>query len=454
MKREVIVDMTEGRIAPQILKFAMPVLLGLIFQRIYNFADSWIVGHFLGDDALAAVSVAGVGMYLMFSLIIGLTTGVTVVMSQYYGAKRTEQVAETFFSSIYIALGMAVLVTAAGILLSKPLLILLQTPDEILAEAVWYLRLICAGAAATMLYNWISAVLRSLGNSVVPLIFLGISSALNVVLDVLLVAVIPLGVGGAASATVLSQLISGAACLMYAWKILPALRFQKSKMKLNRYIGKQMLVYGLPAALQMSIISVSDMTLQAVVNTYGTTLVVAYGVCVKVEGLGMQVGDALGTALGTFTGQNAGAKNISRIKAGFRTAFGLNAIGYAVVSPAIFIFAPRIMRLFTDNSEAIGYGVEYMRIFAPFLIGVGILVLFHNLLRAVGDVRITIWMGISEVITRIGFAFLFSWIWGYHGLWFVSPLTWWCAAGVGGLRYISGVWQKKIPGQQEETEHI
>ena len=136
MKREVIVDMTEGRIAPQILKFAMPVLLGLIFQRIYNFADSWIVGHFLGDDALAAVSVAGVGMYLMFSLIIGLTTGVTVVMSQYYGAKRTEQVAETFFSSIYIALGMAVLVTAAGILLSKPLLILLQTPDEILAEAV------------------------------------------------------------------------------------------------------------------------------------------------------------------------------------------------------------------------------------------------------------------------------------------------------------------------------
>ena len=368
----------------------------------------------------------------------------TVVMSQYYGAKQEEKVVETFFSSIYIALGMTVIVTVAGTLLSRPLLILLQTPEEVLAEAVWYLQIICLGSVGTMLYNWISAVLRSLGNSIVPLVFLGISSALNVVLDILFVAVIPMGVGGAAFATVLAQLISGAACLVYAWKILPMLRFQRAKMRLNRFIGKQMLVYGLPAALQMSIISISDMTLQAVVNTYGTTLVVAYGVCVKVEGLGMQVGDALGTALGTFTGQNTGARNIPRIKAGFRTVFGINAIGYAIVSPIIFILAPQIMRLFTDNQEAIGYGVEYMRIFSPFLIGVGILVLFHNLLRSVGDVKITIWMGISEVITRIGFAFLFSWLWGYHGLWFVSPITWWCAAGVGALRYISGVWQRKI----------
>ena len=172
MKKEVAVDMTKGKIAPQILKFAMPVLLGLIFQRIYNFADSWIVGHFLGDNALAAVSVAGVGMYLMFSLIIGLTTGVTVVMSQYYGAKQADKVTETFFSSIYIALGMTVIVTVVGVLISRPLLVILQTPDEVLAEAVWYLQVICAGAIGTMLYNWISAVLRSLGNSIVPLVLL------------------------------------------------------------------------------------------------------------------------------------------------------------------------------------------------------------------------------------------------------------------------------------------
>lgn len=444
MKKEVMVDMTSGRIAPQILRFAMPVLLGLVFQRIYNFADSYIVGHFLGDNALAAVSVAGVGMYLVFSLIIGLTTGVTVVMSQYYGAKEEDKVVKTFFSSIFIALGMTILVTVIGLLTTRPLLIVLQTPAEVLDAAVLYLRIICAGSVGTMLYNWISAVLRSLGNSVVPLIFLGISSLLNIVFDILFVAVIPMGVGGAAFATVLAQVISGVACLLYAWKILPMLRIRRDKLKLDTYIGKQMLVYGLPAALQMSIISISDMTLQAVVNTYGTTLVVAYGVCIKVEGLGMQVGDALGTALGTFTGQNTGAKNIERIKAGFRTTFLLNAIGYAVVSPLIFLLAPVIMRMFTESQEAIGYGVEYMHIFAPFLIGVGTLNLFHNMLRAVGDVKITIWMGISEVITRIGFAFLFSCLWGYWGLWWVSPITWWCAAGLGGLRYLSGVWKKKI----------
>lgn len=444
MKREVAVDMTQGRIAPQILAFAMPVLLGLIFQRIYNFADSYIVGRYLGDNSLAAVSVAGVGMYFMFSLIIGLTTGVTVVMSQYYGAKNEQAVEETFFSSIYVALGMTVIITVLGVICTKPLLIILQTPQEVLAEAVLYLRLICAGCIGTMLYNWISAVLRSLGNSVIPLLFLGVSSALNIFLDWLLVAVIPLGVGGAAIATILAQLISGAACLIYAWQVLPELRFRREKLKLNKKIGRQMLVYGLPAALQMSIISISDMTLQAVVNTYGTALVVAYGVCVKVEGLGMQIGDALGTALGTFTGQNAGAKDISRIKAGLRSAVGMCIVGYAVVSPLIFLAAPLIMRMFTDSGQSIAYGVEYMRIFAPFLIGVGILTLFHNLLRAVGDVKVTICMGVSEVITRIGFAFLFSYLWGYHGLWFVSPLTWCCAALVGAVRYLSGTWKRKL----------
>ena len=251
MKKDVVVDMTSGKIAPQILKFAMPVLLGLIFQRVYNFADSWIVGHFLGDNSLAAVSVAGVGMYLMFSVVIGLTTGVGVVMSQYYGAKKEEKVVETFFSSIYISLGVTVVMTVAGVLLARPLLILLQTPPEILDEAVWYLQVICAGTIGTMLYNWISSVLRSLG----------IACVLNVVLDVLLVAFTPLGVGGAAIATVLAQLISGAGCLLYAWKLLPMLRFKKEKMKLNREVGKQVLKYGLPAGFQMSIISVSDMIL-------------------------------------------------------------------------------------------------------------------------------------------------------------------------------------------------
>ncbi len=444
MKTDVRVDMTSGRIAPQILRFALPVLLGLIFQRIYNFVDSYVVGHYLGDDALAAVSVAGVGMYLMLSLILGLTTGITVVMSQYFGAKQEDKVEETFFTSIYIAVALTVLVMVGGLLFAKPLLLVLQTPAGVLGEAVLYLRIVCGGCVGAILYNWIAAVLRSMGNSKIPLVFLGLSSALNVLLDFAFVAWIPMGVAGAAIATVLAQFISGALCLLYAWRILPMLRIRREKLKMNAFIAKQILKYGLPAALQMSIISVSDMILQAVVNTYGTVMVVAYGVCLKMEWMGMQFGDALGTAVGTFTGQNTGAKNIERVKAGFRTAVGINVIGYIVISPLIYVLAPWIMRLFTDNEQSIQYGVEYMHIFAPMLLAVGILNLFHNLLRAVGDVRMTIWMGVCEVITRIGFSLAFSLVWGYYGLWWVSPLTWCCAAGLGAIRYGSGVWQKKI----------
>ena len=453
MKKEVMVDMTSGRIASQILRFAMPVLLGLVFQRIYNFADSYIVGHFLGDNALAAVSVAGVGMYLVFSLIIGLTTGVTVVMSQYYGAKEEDKVVKTFFSSIFIALGMTILVTVIGLLMTRPLLIVLQTPVEVLDAAVLYLRIICAGSVGTMLYNWISAVLRSLGNSVVPLIFLGISSLLNIVFDILFVAVIPMGVGGAAFATVLAQIISGVACLLYAWKILPMLRIRRDKLKLDTYIGKQMLVYGLPAALQMSIISISDMTLQAVVNTYGTTLVVAYGVCIKVEGLGMQVGDALGTALGTFTGQNVGANHLDRVKQGVRCAYLMNAVCYGIFCPVIWFFARPIMEAFTGNPESIRYGVEYMKIFSCFFFVGGILVVYHNILRSAGDVTITVLMGVSEIITRIGCTFLFTAVFGYYGLWWVSPLTWCCAMLVGCVRYYSGKWKKKVQLQRGDSIH-
>lgn len=293
-----------------------------------------------------------------------------------------------------------------------------------------------------MLYNWISAVLRSLGNSVVPLVFLIISSGLNVTLDMLFVAVIPLGVGGAALATVLAQLISGIVCLFYAFRLFPFLKVRKENLGFDWALGREILKYGIPAGAQMSIISVSDLFLQGFVNTYGTDMVVAYGVCIKVEGLGMQWGDAIGSAVATFVGQNVGAKNFKRVKQGFRCAFFLNLAGYLVISPIIFLFSRNIMELFTENERAIAYGIEYMHIFGPFLLGVGILILFHNLLRSAGDILVTILMGVSEVVTRITFSIAFSIAWGYAGLWWVSPLTWWIAAAVGAVRYASGKWKK------------
>lgn len=435
-------DMTQGPIMSQLIRFGLPVLLGMLFQRIYNFADAYIVGRYLGDNALGAVSIAGSAMYLLTSLMMGLTTGVSVVIAQYYGAGDEEKVQKTFGVSVYVCFAAVVLITAVGMLCAKPLLRLLQTGEELIDDAHIYLLIIFAGSFGTMLYNLISAVLRSLGNSVVPLAFLILSSVLNILLDIALVEWIPMGVAGAAIATVLSQVIAGALCLVYALRILPILRLSRSTLRFDPAIARQILLYGLPTGLQMSIITISDMTLQAMVNTYGTALVVAYGVCLKVEGVGWQMAEAIGTSVGTFTGQNIGAKRFDRVKKGVRCAYVIHFICFGALCPIIWLIAEPLMKAFTASPESIRYGVEYMRIFSFFFLIGGCMCIYHNVLRAAGDVKVTILMGVSEIITRITFTFLFSSLWGYYGLWWVSPVTWCCATAVGAIRYASGAWQR------------
>lgn len=435
-------DMTQGPIMQKLVRFGLPVLLGMLFQRIYNFADAYIVGRYLGDGALGSVSIAGTAMYLLMSLMMGLTTGVSVVIAQHYGAGDMKKVKETFVTSICVCVIATVSITIVGILGAKPLLRLLQTSDELIGDAHVYLLIIFAGCFGTMLYNWISAVLRSLGNSILPLIFLIVSSVLNVVLDIALVAWIPMGVAGAALATVLSQVISGALCLVYALKVLPWLRIRQDELRLNLQTDRQILVYGIPTGLQMSIITISDMTLQARINTYGTALVVAYGVCMKVEAVGWQMADAIGTAVGTFVGQNIGAWKIDRVKKGVRCAYMIHFICFGLFCPIIWLIAEPLMRAFTASPSSIQYGIEYMRIFSFFFLIGGCMCIYHNILRASGDVKVTILMGVSEIITRIGLTFLLSARFGYCGLWWVSPVTWCCATAVGAVRYYSGKWQE------------
>lgn len=438
MKKNVM-DMTRGPIMPQLVRFGTPVLLGMLFQRIYNFVDVFIVGRYLGDEALAAVSIAGSAMYL---LMMGLTTGVSIVISQYYGAGNEQKVRETFASSIFVAIGATILITVCGMLGSKGLLHLLRTSDALLPLAHEYLMIIFAGCAGTMLYNWISSVMRSLGNSVVPLIFLIVSSVLNVVLDILLIAVIPMGVAGAALATVLAQAISGALCLVYAFKILPQLKLKKEEMRMDPYLAKQILVFGIPTGLQMSIISISDMALQSKINTYETALIVAYGVATKVEFLGWQLAEAIGTAVGTFVGQNVGAGDYKRVRQGVRAAYGIHFVCYGVFCPIVWLFAEPIMSVFTQSPDSVRYGMEYMRIFSFFFLIGGTMCIYHNVLRASGDVKMTLAMGMSEVVTRISFTFLFTAWMGYWGLWWVSPITWVCAVAIGAIRYYSGKWEE------------
>lgn len=436
-------DMTRGPVFRQLTTFAIPVLFGMVFQKVYNFADAYIVGHYLGDEALAAVSICGTVMFMLFSINVGISTGVGVVVSQFFGANKPAEMKKAFVASVYVAMGVVVLTTAIGIFTAEPVLGLMQTSDELMPQAKEYLVIIYAGCIGTMLYNFCASVLRAVGNSVVPLVFLIISSVLNIVLDILFVSVIPMGAAGAALATVVAQFVSGVLCIIYARRILDFINVKGSEWKPDFPLIKEVLRYGIPAALQMSIISIGDMTLQAVVNTYGTAMVVAYGVCLKVEGVGWEITNAIGMAVGTFTGQNVGAGNLERVKKGVRSAYIMNIIGCGIFGIAIVIFAPQIMGAFTETPEAIRLGVEYMRIFAGFFLAGGILVIFQNFLRSVGDVTFTLMMGVSEIITRVGFSFLFPAVVGYIGLWFVSPITWVVAMIVGLARYYSKAWVKK-----------
>jgi len=251
-----------------------------------------------------------------------------------------------------------------------------------------------------------------------------------------------MGVAGAALATVLAQAISGLACFVYAYKILPMLRLKRSELRMNPHIARQILTYGIPTGLQMSIISISDMALQAKINTYETALIVAYGIATKVEFLGWQLAEAIGTALGTFVGQNVGAGDYKRVRQGVRCAYVIHFVCYGIFCPVVWLFAKPIMGMFTQSAASIAYGVEYMRIFSFFFLIGGTMCIYHNILRASGDVKMTLAMGISEVVTRISFTFLFTAWMGYRGLWWVSPITWVCAVAIGAIRYYSGKWEE------------
>ena len=436
-------DMTRGPVFRQMVNFGIPVFFGMIFQRIYNFADVYIVGHYLGDEALAAVSIAGMVMFLLLALNTGVTTGVGVVISQYFGGNKQEEMKKAYVASAFVAVGVTVFITVVGILTAEPILRLMQTSDELIPYAKDYLMIIYIGCVGTMLYNFSASVLRAVGNSFIPLVFLIVSSVLNILLDILFVAVIPLGTAGAALATVVAQLISGILCMIYAGKILTFIKVKREEWKMDVQLVKEILKYAIPATVQMSIITISDMTLQAVINTYGTAMIVAYGVCVKVEGIGWELTTAVGSAVGTFTGQNVGAKNMSRVRKGIRCAHLLNVIATGAFGIVIYLTAPYIMKAFTESGEAIRYGVEYMRIFSGFFLFGGLVVVFQYFLRSAGDVVFTLLMGVSEVITRIGLALFLPGLVGHMGLWFVSPVTWTVAAIVGMARYYSNTWVKK-----------
>jgi len=450
MAKNITNNMTIGSPTRLILKFSLPMLIGNLFQQLYNIIDAIVVGNVVGPDALAAVGATGSLNFLIFSLAFGLSAGVSIVISQFFGANDEENVRKSFATAAYTIVGAAIIMGFIGFLFSRPLLELLNTPESIIDQSVIFMKICCIGTIGVGSYNGIASVLRALGDSVTPLFFLVIACIVNIVLDLLFVMVFQMGVGGAALATVISQVISAIGCITYAIVKVDILRMPLKEFRPDKKIFKKCLALGLPVALQNSFVSCSVMVLQGVINSYGVTVMAAATAASRIEQLILQPGMSVGAAVASFTGQNIGAGNIDRVKKGFVSASKIIITFSIIMLPLIYFGGETIMNLFISNNidevmriEVMRIGVEALRVPCFFYSFVGMIFVTRNLLSGAGDVKIPMLMGFTEVICRVLFANVLSAKFGYQGIWWATGLTWVVTAFVGYMRYYSGRWKYK-----------
>lgn len=433
-----VTDMTVGSPVHHILIFALPLLFGNLFQQLYNMVDSIIVGNYVGADAFAAVGSCGSISFLFFSLSSGLSVGIGVIVSQFFGAKEEDKVNATIANSIYVLGVAAILVSLVGIIFAPAILQLLRTPAEILGDAVIYMRTTCAGTIAIVAYNGVASILRALGDSKTPLYFLIISSLINVGLDLLFVLVFHMGVVGVAVATIIAQAVSAITCVIYAYKKVPYFRLTKEQMKPRRQLIYRTIRLGVPIALQNSMIAISCMALQGGVNSYGKTVMAAYTVTNRVEQIIQQPFGSLSVALTTYAGQNYGSRNIERVKKGFRQATIMAFVFSVVMLPLFFFFSEQIVHIFVKEPEVIRIGAKALQFTSVFYFALGMIYVPRAVLNGCGDAMFAMLNGVTEVSCRIGFSQVFTRVpkLGWWSIWVTTIATWVITSMVCSWRYL------------------
>ena len=438
-------NMTQGSELKHILLFTLPLLAGNLFQQLYNIVDSVIVGRYLGHEALAAVGATGSITFLFYALCNGLSAGAGILISQSFGAGRHDDVKRYISNSAYTLLAVGAGLTVISVIAAQLLLQFLDTPQNILPDAVAYMRTACAGTVAVAAYNWINSVLRALGDSKTPLYFLIIASVLNVGLDLLFVFVFGMGVVGAAAATVISQGVSALGSILFAAKKNEYLRLKREHLRLRREHISRCLTTGVPIALQNALVSVSMISLQKTANSFGDTVVAAYTATMRVEQLIQQPFNSLGTALSTFSGQNIGAGKPERVVTGYRRSMLITA-GFGTLMLAVFAMtANYIVGFFVTDALVVEIGGKALLLSACFYVPLGFIHTTRGLLNGAGDVLFAFLNGLAEVIGRIGFAAVLVMIpgVGMWSVWLTTCLTWVLTAVMCLIRYKSGIWRKK-----------
>lgn len=432
-------DLTKGPVLRTMLRFSIPMILGNLLQQCYNLADTWVVGRYLGSNALAAVGSSFTLMTFLTSILLGLCMGSGAVFSIRFGQKDTRALKESVRTSFLLISVLTVILNVLAFVCLDGIRIFLQVPD-----AVWdlmrdYLKIIFCGIAATFLYNFFASYLRAVGNSVVPLLFLAVSAILNIGLDLWFVIGLSRGVGGAAEATVLSQYAAGVGITVYTVLRCPELR-AREKFRLRRRSLKEIADYSVLTCVQQSVMNLGILMVQGLVNSFGAPVMAAFAAAVKIDAFAYMPVQDFGNAFSTFTAQNYGAGQKERLRKGLKDALIVTVLFSLLVSAVVFLFARPLMGLFVDSAETqiIEEGVRYLRIEGAFYFGIGILFLLYGLYRAVGRPGMSVVLTVLSLGTRVLLAYALSAIpaLGVVGIWWSVPIGWALAGIVGILYYI------------------
>ncbi|WP_346886170.1 MATE family efflux transporter [Clostridium sp. UBA4395] len=447
IKDSSITDMTIGNPFKILWTFSLPMLLSSLFQQLYNIVDSIVAGKFIGVNALAAVGASYPITALFIAVAVGSSMGCSVVVAQIFGSKKYTTMKSAISTAIISLTSLSIILTILGSIFCKPLMRLLHTPENIFSDSALYLQIYISGIIFLFLYNTATAIFNGLGDSKTPLYLLIFSSIFNIILDLVFVITFKMGVSGVALATFIAQGLSSILAIVCLIMRLRKIEVTEKYPYFSSYILKRISRIAIPSIMQQSFISIGQICVQGLVNSYGAIVVAGYSAAFRVHTIALTSMSTMSSALSSFTAQNIGAKKISRVKEGYKAAVAITLSICGGILILFLIFAPKLIGLFVDSSESINVinvGTEFLRTLAPFYLVVGLKMVCDGVLRGAGAMKDFMFATFSDLILRVALSFILASIIGYSGIWWAFPLGWIIGTALSVYFYYKGTWKPSI----------
>ncbi len=447
IKDSSITDMTIGNPFKILWTFSLPMLLSSLFQQLYNIVDSIVAGKFIGVNALAAVGASYPITALFIAVAVGSSMGCSVVVAQIFGSKKYTTMKSAISTAIISLTSLSIILAILGSIFCKPLMRLLHTPENIFSDSALYLQIYISGIIFLFLYNTATAIFNGLGDSKTPLYLLIFSSIFNIILDLVFVITFKMGVSGVAWATFIAQGLSSILAIVCLIMRLRKIEVTEKYPYFSSYILKRISRIAIPSIMQQSFISIGQICVQGLVNSYGAIVVAGYSAAFRVHTIALTSMSTMSSALSSFTAQNIGAKKISRVREGYKAAVAITLSICGGILILFLILAPKLIGLFVDSSESINVinvGTEFLRTLAPFYLVVGLKMVCDGVLRGAGAMKDFMFATFSDLILRVALSFILASIIGYSGIWWAFPLGWIIGTALSVYFYYKGTWKPSI----------